>query len=104
MPGEPFPEIRRTIAADTQGAAAIVALAQGPDDRAYFFPAPVYPVTIAWGSDHYEYNVAPQAGDQIIQGQEQNLAALGFQTGPGIAMPGNNDYQQALQPGLQLIA
>jgi chitodextrinase len=104
MPGEPFPEIRQTIAADTKGADAIVALSKGQDDLAYFYPAPIYPVTIAWGSDHYEYNVAPQAGDQIIQGQEQNLAALGFQTGPGIAVPGNNDYQQALLPGLQVLA
>ncbi|HEX5269010.1 MAG TPA: PKD domain-containing protein, partial [Gemmataceae bacterium] len=98
------PEIRQTIAADTKGADAVITLSKGQDDLAYFYPAPIYPVTIAWGSDHYEYNVAPQAGDQIIQGAEANIAALGFQTGPGVAKLGDNDYQQMLLPGLQLMA
>src|SRR4051794_23093983 len=104
MPGEPFPEIRRTIAADTKGADAVIALSKGQDDLAYFYPAHQYPVTIAWGSDHYEYNVAPQAGDQIIQGAESNIAALGFTTGPGVALPLDNDYQAGLSPAMQLLA
>ena len=104
MPGEPFPEIRRTIAADTKGADAVIALSKAQDDLAYFYPAHQYPVTIAWGSDHYEYNVAPQAGDQIIQGAEANIGAVGFSSGPGVALPLDNDYQAGLSPAMQLLA
>ena len=104
MPGEPFPEVRATIARDTAGADEVVALSKGQDDLAYFYPSWAYPVTLAWGSDHWEYNVAPQAGDQIVQGQLQNAAALGFDTGTGIVTPGANDYGQMVKPGLQLLA
>jgi hypothetical protein len=66
-PGEPFPEIRLSLAKDVHGASAIVALSKGQDDLAYFYPAEDYPATFAYGSDHWEYNVAPQAGDELIQ-------------------------------------
>src|SRR5207302_10575630 len=98
MPGEPFPEVRATIARDTVGADEVVALSKGQDDLAYFYPSWAYPVTLAWGSDHWEYNVAPQAGDQIVQGQLQNAAALGFGTGTRIATPRANDYGQMVEP------
>src|SRR5213075_148566 len=76
MPGEPFPEVRLAIAGAVQGAKQIVALSKGQDDLGYFYPAFVYPFTATYDSDHHIYNVAPQAGDQVIHGQLDNLGAL----------------------------
>ena len=104
-PGEPFPEIRLSLAKDTRGASEIVALSKGQDDLAYFYPAEDYPATFAYGSDHWEDNVAPQAGDQIIQGELANIRALGFATTPGIVPRlGPDNLPAGLSPALQLLA
>jgi hypothetical protein len=104
-PGEPFPEIRLSLAKDTRGARQVVALSKGQDDLAYFYPAADYAATFAYGSDHWEYNVAPQAGDQIIQGELANIRALGFSTSSGIVPRlGPDDLQTGLHPALQLLA
>jgi hypothetical protein len=104
MPGEPFPEVRLTIAGATSGAREIVALSKGQDDLGYFYPSFDYPFTAAYDSDHHIYNVAPQAGDQVIQGQLANLGALGFTTSPTVATPLDNDYGQGFKPGVQALA
>src|SRR4051794_2041303 len=104
MPGEPFPEVRHAIAGAVHGAQQVVALSKGQDDLGYFYPAFVYPFTATYDSDHHIYNVAPQAGDQVIQGQLANLGALGFTTDPTVAEPMDNRYEQGFQPGVQALA
>ena len=104
MPGEPFPEIRTTIAGATTGAQQVVALSKGQDDWGYFYPAFDEPFTETYDSDHLTYNVAPQAGDQVIQGQLQNLAAVGFTTDTTVARPMDNRYEQGTRPGVQFLA
>jgi hypothetical protein len=105
MPGEPFPEIRLNLAAAVTGASAVVALSKGQDDLGYFYPAWVEPFTAAYPTDQGTYNVAPQAGDEILQAQLRNIAALGFTTEP-VATPAPLParYLQALRPGLQALA
>src|SRR4051794_12291501 len=104
MPGEPFPEVRLTIAGATSGAGEVIALSKGQDDLGYFYPSFDYPFTATYDSDHHIYNVAPQAGDQVIQGQLANLGALGFTTDPTVAEPLDNRYEQGFQPGVQALA
>jgi hypothetical protein len=104
QPGEPFPEIRYTIANAVQGPDAVVALSKGQDDLGYYYPAFVYPAAFVYNSDHHIYNVAPTAGDQIIQGQVANIAALGFGSHFDVARPLPANYEQALHPGLQALA
>jgi PKD domain len=104
MPGEPFPEVRLTIAGAVRGASRVIALSKGQDDLGYFYPAFVYPFTATYDSDHHTYNVAPQAGDQVIQGQFDNLAALGFGVDRTVAKPLPNRYEQGLRPGVQALA
>jgi hypothetical protein len=103
MPGEPFPEIRFALKRATN-AGTVVALSKGQDDFGYFYPAFVYPFPETYNSDHAIFNVAPQAGDQIIQSQAANLSAIGFQTGGALGAPLSNDYAQKLRPGLQTLA
>jgi hypothetical protein len=103
MPGEPFPEIRFAIARATN-AKTVVALSKGQDDFGYFFPAFVYPFPQVYNSDHAIFNVAPQAGDQIIAQQVANLGATGFGTSTPLGEPLGNDYAQKLRPGLQALA
>jgi hypothetical protein len=104
-PGEPFPEVRLSLSKDTRGAAAVVALSKGQDDLAYFYPAEDYPATFAYGSDHWEDSVAPQAGDQIIRGELANIRALGFATTPGVVPRlGPDDLEAGLSPAIQLLA
>lgn len=104
-PGEPFPEIRLSLTKDTRGAAEIVALSKGQDDLAYFYPAEDYAATFAYGSDHWEDSVAPQAGDQIIQGELANIRSLGFATTPGVVPRlGADNLPAGLSPALQLLA
>jgi hypothetical protein len=103
MPGEPFPEVRLAIARATPGA-TVVALSKGQDDFGYFYPAFDYPFPELYNSDHAVFNVAPQAGDQIIPGQLANLAAVGFPTSQGLEQPLGNSYSQKLKPGLQTLA
>lgn len=103
MPGEPFPEVRLAIAHATS-ARTVVALSKGQDDFGYFYPAFDYVFPELYNSDHTIFNVAPQAGDQIIAGQELNLRALGFRTGSALARPLANNYFAKLKPGLQALA
>jgi hypothetical protein len=103
MPGEPFPEVRLTIAG-ASSAKTVVALSKGQDDFGYFFPAFDYVFPELYNSDHLLFSVAPQAGDQIIAGQEANLNAVGFATKNAGAGPLPNVYSQKLKPGLQALA
>ena len=105
MPGEPFPEIRLNIARAVQGARMIVVLSKGQDDLGYFYPSWVYPFTEVYPTDQGTFSVAPQAGDQIIEGQLQNLAALGFTTtGLTVPTPLPTDYGAATRPAVQALA
>jgi hypothetical protein len=104
MPGENFPEIRFAIAGATHGARAIVALSKGQDDFGYFYPAFITPAPFVYQSDHHIFNVAPQAGDQIIAGQTANVGKLGFPTDMPIAKPPAFDPGQKARPGLQALA
>ena len=104
MPGEPFPEVRLTIARATPGASAVVALSKGQDDFGYFFPSYDYVFPELYNSDHLLFSVAPQAGDQVIQDQVGNLGRLGFATQPALESPLPNRYAQKLKPGLQTMA
>ncbi|HUZ28590.1 MAG TPA: PKD domain-containing protein [Solirubrobacteraceae bacterium] len=105
MPGEPFPEVRAAISAATTGADTIVALSKGQDDWGYFYPAWAWGFTWFYRSDHNIFNVAPQAGDQIILGQSQNIGKLGFPVETAaLSTPPPTRWQQALRPGLQAMA
>jgi len=103
MPGEPFPEVRLTIARATN-ARTVVALSKGQDDFGYFYPSYDYVFPELYNSDHAIFNVAPEAGDEVIQEQVSNLGALGFATSPALEAPLPNDYAQKLKPGLQTMA
>lgn len=105
MPGEPFPEVRLTLARAAAGAKMVVALSKGQDDLGYFYPAWVSPFTVVYPTDQGTFSVAPQAGDQIIEGQLANLRSLGFATaGLALARPLPTDYAAALRPALQALA
>lgn len=106
MPGEPFPEVRLNMLPAIHGAAAVVALSKAQDDLGYFYPSWVYPFASAvYATDQGTYNVAPQAGDQIMQAQLANVAGLGFGTEPlAVPAPLPADYGQALRPGIQALA
>jgi hypothetical protein len=103
MPGEPFPEVRLTIARSVPGA-TVIALSKGQDDFGYFYPSYDYVFPELYNSDHAIFNVAPEAGDLIIQDQVANLGRLGFPTNPALEAPLPNDYAQKLKPGLQTLA
>jgi len=106
--GEAFPEVRHAIASAVRDAGMIVGLSLGNDQLGYYEPA------FAWAfangetpyhSDHLEYNVSPVLGDELIQAQVLNLRRVGFVTDPiGVPKPEDNDYAQALHPGVQLLA
>jgi hypothetical protein len=106
LPGEPFPEIRNTIAAGVTGADTIVGLNKGQDDWGYFYPSWVTPFTAFYDSDHHIYNIAPHAGDEVIKFQSDNLAALGFGVETLAVSPPlvGNRYEQTTRPGLQTMA
>jgi hypothetical protein len=104
MPGEPFPEIRNAIANATTGADTIVALSKGQDDWGYFYPAWAWGFTSLYDSDHNIYNIAPQAGDQVINDQAGNVAKLGFTVDPAVGQPMPTRWEQALRPGVQAMA
>ncbi len=103
MPGEPFPEIRLTLAKAT-AAKTVVALSKGQDDFGYFYPAFDAPYPELYNSDHAVFNVSSSLGDQIISAQEGLLSAIGFHTNPLAASPLANDYAQKKLPGLQTLA
>jgi hypothetical protein len=104
MPGEPFPEIRAALQNATTGADTIVALSKGQDDWGYFYPAWTWGFTSLYTSDHNTYNVAPQAGDQVILQQADNMRALGFTVDPAVGTPLPTRWEQALRPGVQAMA
>ncbi len=105
MPGEPFPEVRLGIANAVTGADTIVALSKGQDDWGYFYPAWAWGFTSLYTSDHNTYNVAPQAGDQVILEQTRNAGALGFGVETAaLGLPLATRWEQALRPGLQAMA
>src|SRR3954449_9173678 len=104
MPGEPFPEIRHAIANATTGADTIVALSKGQDDWGYFYPAWAWGFTSLYDSDHNIYNIAPQAGDQVILDQAANLRTLGFPVDTAVSRPLPTRWEQALRPGVQAMA
>jgi hypothetical protein len=103
MPGEPFPEVRLTIARAVPQA-KVIALSKGQDDFGYFYPAYDAAFPELYNSDHGIFNVAPQAGDQIIQDQVADLGRVGFATDPAFEAPLPNQYAQKLKPGLQTLA
>ncbi|MDX6663983.1 MAG: hypothetical protein QOG68_189, partial [Solirubrobacteraceae bacterium] len=104
MPGEPFPEIRHAIADATTGADHIVALSKGQDDWGYFYPAWTWGFTSLYDSDHNIFNIAPQAGDQVILDQAANVRTLGFPVDTAVGKPLPTRFEQALRPGVQAMA
>jgi hypothetical protein len=110
LPGEPFPEVRNQIAAAVTGADAVIGLSKAQDDWGYFYPAWVAPFADAFfalnESDHHLYNIAPQAGDQVILDQTRNIGALGFGAETVNVSPPlvGNRYEQSFRPGLQAMA
>lgn len=103
MPGEPWPEVRFSIARAVPGA-TVVALSKGQDDFGYFYPAYDYALPELYNSDNTVFNVGPELGDQVIQDQTAQLGELGFKAGPAIETPLPNDYAEAAKPGLQALA
>lgn len=103
MPGEPFPEVRLTLAKATT-AASVVALSKGQDDFGYFYPAFDAPFPQLYNSDHALFNLSPRLGDQIIAAQEALLSSIGFRTRALAATPLANNYAQKKLPGLQTLA
>ncbi len=103
MPGEPFPEIRLTLAKATK-AATVVALSKGQDDFGYFYPDFDAPFPELYNSDHAVFNVSPHLGDQVIAADETLLSEIGFHTQSLAATPLHNNYAQIRLPGLQTLA
>jgi hypothetical protein len=104
MPGEPFPEVRAALENATTGADTIIALSKGQDDWGYFYPAWAWGFTSLYPSDHNTYNVAPQAGDEVILDQADNMRTLGFTVDPAVGLPLPTRWEQALRPGIQAMA
>ncbi len=105
MPGEPFPEVSHSLRLHIRGARSVTLLSKGQDDLGYFYPSWVYPFTGAYQSDHHLFNVAPQAGDQFIEGQLGLAAKLGFSTTPYIPPEQKTtEFGRDTQPGLEALA
>lgn len=105
MPGEPFPEIRLDLAKAVTGVRAVIGLSKGQDDLGYYYPSWVTPFAYAYPTDQGTFNVAPQAGDEIMQGQLANVAAVGFGTQPvAVPSPLPADYAATLRPAVQALA
>lgn len=102
MPGEPFPEVRHTLELAAPEA-TVVALSKSQDDLGYFYPAYVTPFTEIYPSDTFTNSASAVAGDVVVAGQEDNLAAIGFATRRRAIAPEPFDPVQALEPGLQVI-
>ena len=88
----------------TTGADTIVALSKGQDDWGYFYPAWTWGFTSLYPSDHNIYNVAPQAGDQVILDQADNMRMLGFTVDPAVGTPLPTRWEVALRPDIQAMA
>lgn len=102
MPGEPFPEIRQTLASATKGA-TVVALSKGQDDLGYFYPSYISPFAEIYPSDTLINSGSAETGDVVLQAQDQDLRTLGFDTSPTLAKPVSVDAGQAVEPGLQVV-
>lgn len=102
MPGEPFPEVRNTLAVAAPGA-TVVALSKGQDDLGYFYPAYVTPFTEFYPSDTFTNSASAVTGDAVVAGQESNLDGLGFATRHRWIAPVQVQPLQALYAGLQVI-
>jgi hypothetical protein len=103
MPGEPWPEVRFTIARAVPSA-TVVALSKGQDDFGYFYPAYDYALPELYNSDNTIFNVGPQVGDLVIHDQVAQLGRLGFDAGQALETPLPNNYLEKLRPGLQTLA
>ena len=105
MPGEPFPEVSHSLRLHARGTAGVTLLSKGQDDLGYFYPSWVYPFTGAYGSDHHLFNVAPQAGDQFIEGQLALVSQLGFRTTPYVPPEKTaTEFGRDTEPGLEALA
>ncbi len=105
QPGEPFPEIRQALVDATSGADLLVDLSKGQDDVGYYFPTWSEPFAFGYPTDTGLFSIAPQAGDQIAQGQLANLQAVGFTTEPlAVTRPLGMRLTQIARPGLMAIA
>lgn len=105
MPGEPFPEVSHSLRLHTRGARSVTLLSKGQDDLGYFYPSWVYPFTAAYQSDHHIFNVAPQAGDQFIEGQLGLIARVGFGTTPYVSPERTvTEVGRDTEPGLEALA
>ncbi|TMM12137.1 MAG: hypothetical protein E6G00_04035, partial [Actinobacteria bacterium] len=105
MPGEPFPEVSHSLRQHVRGAQSVTLLSKGQDDLGYFYPSWVYPFTAAYGSDHHIFNVAPQAGDQFIEGQLGLMPRIGFSTTPYVPPERmTTEYGRDTHPGLEALA
>jgi hypothetical protein len=102
MPGEPFPEIRQSLAAATHGA-LVVALSKGQDDLGYFYPSYVTPLAEAYPSDTATNSASAETGDIVMAAQDANLRALGFDTRAALPKPVAVDPGQTVRPGLQVV-
>lgn len=102
MPGEPFPEIRESLASATKGA-TVVALSKGQDDLGYFYPSYITPFTEIYPSDTFVNSASAETGDDVLRAQDADLRMLGFDTSPTLAKPVSIDSGQAVEPGLQVI-
>jgi hypothetical protein len=102
MPGEPFPEIRESLAAATTGA-TVVALSKGQDDLGYFYPSYVTPLTETYPSDTLTNSGSAEVGDDVMSAQAANLRALGFDTATVLPRPVSVDPSQQGKPGLQVV-
>lgn len=102
MPGEPFPEIRESLAAATTGA-TVVALSKGQDDLGYFYPSYVTPLTEVYPSDTLTNSGSAEVGDDVMSAQAANLRALGFDTATVLPRPVSVDPTQQAKPGLQVV-
>lgn len=101
-PGEPFPQVRETIAAATSGASYVVILSKAQDDLGYFYPSWVAPFAAAvFPSDQFTNSASAVAGDAVIDGQLADLAELGFTTSAALPGPPPIDAAQVAEPGIQ---
>ncbi len=103
MPGEPWPEVRFTIARAVPGA-TVVALSKAQDDFGYFYPAYDAPFPELYNSDNFVFNVGLTLGDEVISDQVGQLGKLGFKAGSPVETPLPNNYLEKVKPGLQTLA
>lgn len=103
MPGEPFPEIRQTLAKDARDV-TVVALSKGQDDLGYFYPSYVTPLTEVYPSDTLVNSASAETGDDVVTGQLANFRALGVRvTSSPVPQRSTVHGSQQAKPGLQIV-